>query len=73
VWGDVSVSNRIISARKIFTILAVLLLTTILGVVLIFMNISFGKVLVYLSVPAGAILTIFAAIAAGLGKVDKDV
>ena len=61
-----------ISAKKIITLVLLLLFIAIIGAVLLLCNIEFGKYLVYGSVPLGALITIISGIAASIGKINND-
>ena len=61
-----------ISERKLFSSLMILLFLALGGMGLVLAGFEEGKFLAYIAVPIGVVLAIFAGIAGMLGKVDKD-
>ena len=61
-----------LSARKVVSVLLLLLFTAIIGAVTIALGYQFGRYLVYVSVPVGAVLAIVSAVSAMLGKLEQD-
>lgn len=64
--------KKMISAKKIITLVLFLFFIAALGFVLLLCNFEFGKYLIYGSIPIGAVITIISGIAASVGKIEND-